>query len=231
MTGEATDMRKLLTVAVLILGLGACAEPPRPETSADQRAKCEEALKPSAVTWLESRVQASAVSFQVARNTAEAGESLAKDLSAWQPGRRHESDIGSVRVCSISAPSPGARYRVEYEVSTEALDMVSSPRRGSMVRVSDDVVLTSSWRPPVEDVPDGIGRGEYALYVRCRVPGADPGQLDGAPLKGELEDSLTNESSARVHYTHLLHSARVMVKALGCTNRPVVPAQPPASVK
>ncbi|MEV5443237.1 hypothetical protein AB0N23_11970 [Streptomyces sp. NPDC052644] len=224
-------MRKLLTVTVLILGLGACAEPPRPETSADQRAKCEKALKASAVTWLESRVQKSAVGFQVAQDTAEAGNLLAKDLSAWQPGGRHESDSGSVRVCSISAPSPGARYRVEYEVSKETLDMVRAPKRGFLVRVSDDVVLTSSWRPPVEGVPEDIGRGEYAVYVACRVPGADPGQLEGAPLKGELEDSLTNESSARVHYTHLLHSARVMVKALGCTNEPVVPAQPPASVK
>jgi hypothetical protein len=224
-------MRKLLAVAVLILSLSACAEPPRPETSADQRAKCEKALRASAITWLESRVEKSTLGFQVAHDTAEAGDVLAKDLSAWQPGKRHESDIGSVRICSISTPSPGARYRVEYEVSKDTLDMVRAPGRGYLVRVNDDVVLTSSWRPPVEGVPDDIGRGEYAVYVACRIPGADPGQLEAAPLKGELEDSLSNEGSARVHYTHLLHSTRVMVEALGCTNKPVVPAQPPASVK
>ncbi|MFV2118730.1 hypothetical protein ACE14D_09880 [Streptomyces sp. Act-28] len=224
-------MRKLLTVAVLILGLSGCAEPPRPETSADQRAKCEKALRASAITWLESRVKKSTLGFQVARDMAEAGDVLAKDLSAWQPGKRHESDIGSVRICSISAPSPGARYRVEYETSKDTLDMVRAPGRGSLVRVNDDVVLTSSWRPPVEGVPDDIGSGEYAVYVACRIPGADPGQLEGAPLKGELEDSLSNEGSPRVHYTHLLHSTRAMVEALGCTNKPVVPAQPPASVK
>ncbi len=67
--------------------------------------------------------------------------------------------------------------------------------------------------------------------MACRIPGADPGQLEGAPLKGELEDSLTNEGSARVHLSHLLHSTRLLVEALGCTNKPVVPAEPPAAVK
>ncbi|OEJ95914.1 hypothetical protein [Streptomyces thermolilacinus] len=161
----------------------------------------------------------------------EARDLLLDDFRAWGPQTPYGNGTQSVRVCSISGPANTARYRLAYEVSKDRLGAVRPPGRGSMVRVNDDIVLTSSWRPPVEGLPGAVGRGTYAVHVACRIPEADPGQLDGAPLKGELEDSLTNESSARVHYTHLLHSARVMVKALGCTNKPVVPAQPPAAVK
>ncbi|MEU7568462.1 hypothetical protein AB0A99_21135 [Streptomyces fradiae] len=167
----------------------------------------------------------------LSNDVAEVRDLLLDDFRAWGSDASHGTDTQSARVCSVSGPASAARYRLAYEMSKETLDAVRAPGRGSLVRVNSDVVLTSSWRPPVEGLPGAVGRGEYAVYVACRIPGTDPGQLEGAPLKGELEDSLTNESSARIHYTHLLHSTRLLVEALGCTNKPVVPAEPPAAVK
>lgn len=229
--GGDTEMRKLLPLALLALCLSGCVKAPEYETPADDRARCEKALPDSAITWLSGRTGGGTLGFMLSRDVAEARDLLLDDFRAWRPQNPHGTDTQFVRVCSMNGPAHGSRYQLEYEVSKEGIGAVRAPGRGSVVRVSDDVVLTSSWRPPVEGVPDSLGRGEYAVYVACRVPGADPEQREGAPLKGQLEDSLSNEASARVHYTHLLHSTRLLVKALGCTNKPVVPAEPPDSVK
>lgn len=226
-------MRRAAIIVVLAFALSACGKPVPAEPTAVFRAACEESLSGPTITWLERR--ASTLSFRLSRGIDGTRDRISKDLRAWKPGVAFPwTDTGSVSMCGVGGPGHGDHYTVEYRATADALDMIHAPGglgRGSLVRVNDDVVLTALWRPPMEGVADDIGAGRYRVYVACQVPGADSGQLERAPLMGELDDTLTNESSARIHYTHLLHSTRLLVEALGCTNKPVVPAEPPPAVK
>ncbi|CAL9441514.1 hypothetical protein SUDANB38_02277 [Streptomyces sp. enrichment culture] len=218
---------------LLALSLSGCARPVPADPIAESRSRCEESLGGSAMTWLERRV--STLSFGFSRGIDGTREWISRDMRAWKPGVAYPwTDTGSVSMCDMGGPGQGDHYTVEYRAYGETLDMVRAPGgygHGSLVRVNDDVVLTALLRPPIVSGAGDIGTGTYRVYVACQVPGAHPGQIEGTPLEGTLDDTLTNEASARVHYTHLLHSTRLLVEALGCTNKPVVPAQPPASVK
>jgi hypothetical protein len=133
-------------------------------------------------------------------------------------------------MCIVGGDGPG-HYSLDYRTSHDPLHTIGAQTfRGTRTKVSADVVLTSDRIPPGAESARP-SEGIYRVYVACQAPQAVPEQRAGVLLRGELRDTLTGETDPRVPYTHLLHSARVMVKALGCTNKPVVPAQPPASVR
>lgn len=133
-------------------------------------------------------------------------------------------------MCFVDGDGPGD-YILDYRTSHDPLETVGAQTpRGTRAKVNADVVLTSDWIPPGAESARP-GEGIYRVYVACQAPQAVPEQRTGVFLRGELTDTLTGETDPRVPYTHLLHSARVMVKALGCANEPVVPARPPASVR
>ncbi|MFF3244371.1 hypothetical protein ACFYWY_11720 [Streptomyces sp. NPDC002870] len=69
------------------------------------------------------------------------------------------------------------------------------------------------------------------MFIKCKIPGTPAKQESGVPIEGSMSDTLTGDTSARTHFTHLPHSARVVAKSFGCQNKPVVPFEPPASVK
>lgn len=100
--------------------------------------------------------------------------------------------------------------------SYASFDRSQQEKRRSAAPINNDVFVS---RSPGHD-------RIFEVFIRCQIPGAVSGQKDQMPVIGQLVDDLTGEDDARAHYTHLLHSARVMIKALGCTDKLPVPAQP-----
>ncbi|WP_228978668.1 hypothetical protein [Streptomyces sp. DH12] len=152
----------------------------------------------------------------------EARSAYYRHLREWKPTQDPGKLPRSAELCSVKRESdPSQLLYLSYGWSYAPFEHYRQQKDRPVFVVNDDVLLTSG--------PDR--QASYHLYVRCQIPGALPQQKDEVPVSGSLTDTLTGETDPRVPYTHLLHSARVMVEALGCTNKPVVPAQPPASVR
>ncbi len=127
-------------------------------------------------------------------------------------------------MCIARGPDIGY-YSLHYSRSFGPISAIKSEDESDRTLVNPDIVLAS------QTPPEASGPPSYRIDISCQIPGAAPEQKDQVLVSGWVIDDLTGQRNTRMSYTHLLHSARVMVKALGCTNKPVVPAQPPASVK
>ncbi|OII60305.1 hypothetical protein BJP40_10800 [Streptomyces sp. CC53] len=145
------------------------------------------------------------------------------NLRAWSPEKSGWGSTDFATMCSVrkqQEPDAGV-LSLSYGSSYAGFDFYQKSDERGIVPVNDDVLLSRpySWDPTA-----------YWVIIRCRMADAPAEQADRAPVIGMLTDGLTRDRDPRVHFAHLLHSAQVMVKALGCTNAPAVPDQPPASV-
>lgn len=116
------------------------------------------------------------------------------------------------------------RYGPSYFTFDTPLDEVSAAGDKAIeTPVNSDVKLVHG--------KDRDGGVSYRVYVKCKIPGTPAKQENEIPVEGRLTDTLTGDTGARVHLTHLLHSAKVVADSFGCENKPVVPDEPPASVE
>ncbi len=158
------------------------------------------------------------------KHVDEVGTLIQGNLRGWRPDKSGRGSTDFAGMCSVRKqqdPDAGV-LSVSYGSSYAGFDFYRKNDDRGIVSLNDDVLLSRpySWDPTA-----------YWVIIRCQVAGAPVEQADGAPVIGMLTDGLTGDTDPRPHFAHLLHSARVMVEALGCTNKPVVPGQPPASVR
>lgn len=218
--------RNLVPLALsLLIAIGGCTgtEPSPAVSPAGSRgaAMCEEMFGSSGKSWIKEHTQPEQLLLGADSDLDETRSLYFRRLRAWKPTDDQVSPRSTV-LCSIRKESDDTQLlTLSYGWSYAPFEYHQQQKDRAAIKLSSDVVLSKDLYQPYS----------YDIFVRCRVPGAAPGQKDAVPIKGSLNDGLTGEKSARVHYTHLLHSARVMVEALGCTNEPVVPAEPPASVE
>ncbi|GAA4916325.1 hypothetical protein ACFPM3_21575 [Streptomyces coeruleoprunus] len=214
-------------VLALFLGVAGCAIDPvsEPEPVADHRALCAEVLGGSAVEWLERQAAPVELDYATSADIAEARDRIHRNLRSWEPGQGHSAiTLSNIDVCLAAGPGIG-NYLLDYDTWHNGIDTVRAPVGGTRTRLNADVLLTA------ERSSGSRATGRYSLYVACQLPGAAPQQGRNVLVRGRLTDTLTSDKSPRTPLTHLLHSAHVMAKALGCTNKPVIPAEPPAFVK
>ena len=227
-------LRRQLTpaaLAVVLFGAGACTggedgtkEDPPP--AAADGSVCDALLGDAGMAWLKDRTGGT---FR-----PEAGDDLKKARSLfyrqvenWDAGDSGARTFLRADLCRATGAGGGKQFEVRYGPSyfpfdapfEEASDV--SPAQ-TVTEVDPDVKLVHG--------KDADGATRYRVYVRCKIAGTPAQQESEVPIEGLMTDTLTGDTDARVHLTHLLHSAKVVADGFGCENKPVVPGQPPASL-
>ncbi|MFD5450655.1 hypothetical protein [Streptomyces sp. NPDC127100] len=206
----------------MLLASTACSSA---ETTDSAPEPCAELLGPAGVDWVRNsgtpNGPAGTSDLEGARKYfyEKAGE--------WEPGDEAVPTYSRTEVCKVLATekeSPRKHLTLGYGPSLFPFDFPFAEDKGvydsvSVVPVNSDVELVT--RKDDDSV-------DYSVYVKCRVPGAPAGQETGMPIEGTMTDTLTGDTDVGTHLTHLLHSARVVVKEFDCRNKPSVPTRLPA---
>lgn len=206
----------------LLTGTGCTAEKETGDPDAAAKAVCREVLGDAGFRWLQDGVgKASEMSMSSDHDPEDVRSTFRNHLNGWTPEGNPVSPFAGVRVCTVGYDE----FSLEFGPSILPLDSPISEN------IDDRLIET----PVNSDVKLLRKLGDldvsYYVFVGCKVPGTPAQQKNDVPLEGKMRDEVNGNSSARVHFTHLLHSAKVMAKAIGCENKPVIPAEPPASVK
>jgi hypothetical protein len=214
-------------VAVVLLGAGACTagedgdtQDPPPATAG--ASACGALLGDAGTAWLKERTGGKA--------RPEAGDDLEKARSLfhrqvenWGPADSGARTFLRADLCRATGGAGlfEVRYGPSYFPFDEPFDKASdvSPAQ-TVTEVNPDVRLVHG--------EDADGATRYRVYVRCKIAGTPAQQESEVPIEGLMTDTLTGDTDARVHLTHLLHSAKVVADAFDCANKPVVPEEPPA---
>jgi hypothetical protein len=233
-------MRRPLTLAalaVVLLGAGACTadedtkkdRTEKDTTAAPDDSTCNELLGDAGLKWLEDRTGGKA-RLKVPDDLKSARALFYRQVENWGPNDTGVRTFQRADVClartdvADTAKELEIRYGPSYfpfdtpfdEVSTAGEKAIETP-------VNSDVKLVHG--------KDTDGTLRYRVYVKCKIPGTPAKQENEIPIEGLMADTLTGDTGARVHLTHLLYSAKVVADSFDCENKPVVPAEPPASVK
>ncbi|MEU6706254.1 hypothetical protein [Streptomyces wuyuanensis] len=235
-------MRRLATpaaLAVVLLCVGACTSDKGKNTDADAApddSTCRELLGDAGLKWLEERTGDKA-RLKVEDDLNSARSLFRRQIQNFYRKAKQQSPedplarlFQKADVCESKKDSTkrGKEFEIQYgpAATTFDRDLGDSSDGGFTyieTPVNSDVKLIRMTNP--------WGTISYTVNIKCKIPGTPAEQANEIPLEGLMLDSLTGETSTRVHYTHLLHSAKVVADAFGCENKPVVPATPPASVK
>ncbi|MCP9958664.1 hypothetical protein [Streptomyces sudanensis] len=215
----------LVALAFLTAASGCSEGKPTVKPTASESldtAMCRQTLGPSGIRWIEQRITPAQLRFHTEKDFDKTRSFYYEKFREWRPDDLTNILPRSTVMCRAQNSEDHTKLLLlAYSYSYASFERNRQDKSRSTTPINNDVFVSSS--------PDHSRT--FEVFIRCQIPGAVSGQKDQVPVIGRLIDDLTGEDDARVHYTHLLHSARVMVKALGCTNKPVVPAQPPASVK
>ncbi|MEV4684775.1 hypothetical protein [Streptomyces kurssanovii] len=185
---------------------------------------CREILGDAGVGWLQDGVgKGGELTMSSTNDLEDARLSFRSQLRDWTPERKGTPYYSAPSFCT--ATDGFGEFSLEFGPSILPLD---APISGEN---EDGLIVT----PVNSDVRLLLKLGavdvSYHVFVGCKIPGTPAQQKNDVPLEGQMRDGVNGNSSARVHFTHLLHSAKVMTKAIGCENKPVIPAEPPSSVK
>ncbi|MCX4511361.1 hypothetical protein OHA27_13800 [Streptomyces sp. NBC_01619] len=224
------------TVIVLLLGAAACTTGKdketeggaTPTTAADNDSTCKQLLGEPGLKWLEDRTGGKA-RLEVVDDLERARSLFHRQVKDWTPEETGVPTFLRARPClaTTDAADTEKQLEIRYGPSYFPFDTSFDEATGVSPAQTETPV-----NPAVKLVhgkdSDGIVR--YRVYVKCKIPGTPAEQENEIPIEGRLTDSLTGETSTRVHLTHLLHSAKVVADSFGCENKPAVPAEPPASV-
>ncbi|MER7999342.1 hypothetical protein [Streptomyces sp. NPDC095613] len=232
-------LRRTLPIPVMALVLltGACTsdnagEEPTANATADAtagQATCGELLGDAGVKWLESRTGgAGAVRLTSDHGLEKARSMLSGQIRNWEPGRKGVPSYAESDVCRVTGDDdgPAGELAIDYRPSILPFD---APITGSTDSDLTETPVNSDVRL-LRRVADGE-EDQYVVFVTCKLPGTPEQQENAVPIEGTMTDSLTGDTGTRARFTHLLHSAQVMTGGLDCQNEPVIPAEPPASVK
>lgn len=220
---------RLPVLALLLLGMAACTADKSEDSAAAEQATCRELLGSAGMNWLEERTGGPGKARMKSNIDLKKARSLFyEQVGNWDPDSTGTPSFAEADVCraSMDVNDPGKELAIEYGPSILAFDVPfpDSGKEGkpTVTPVNSDVRLI---RRPFDD------EVRYFVFIKCKIPGTPAKQENGVPIEGSMSDTLTGDTSARTHFTHLLHSARVVAKSFGCQNKPVVPFEPPASVK
>ncbi|WP_328725474.1 hypothetical protein [Streptomyces sp. NBC_00259] len=235
-------MRRLATLAALtfvLLGVGACTSDKGKDAAAEATpddSTCKQLLGDAGLKWLKERTGDKA-GLKVESDLKTARSLFHQQIEnfyrkAKEPGPKDPlaNWFQKAEVCESKKDftKRGKELEILYGPAATAFDHnVNRASNGGFkiaeTPVNSDVKLV--------DMTDPGGKISYTLQVKCKIPGTPAEQANEIPLEGQMLDTLTGETSARIHYTHLLHSAKVVANTFGCENKPAVPTEPPASVK
>ncbi|MEV6395769.1 hypothetical protein AB0M39_13475 [Streptomyces sp. NPDC051907] len=229
----------LAVLAVVMLGTGACGSGSdekgekgegsvaAPSDAPDDSA-CKELLGDAGLKWLKDRTGAKA-RLKAEDDLKSARALFYRQVENWGPEDSGvptflESDVCSART---DVENSQKELALRYGASTFPFDFRFDEKSDvgpaqTVTPVNSDVRLVHG--------KDADGKAAYRVYVKCKIPGTPAKQENEIPIEGLMSDTLTGESSPRVRLTHLLNSAKVMAETFDCQNKPVVPAEPPASV-
>ncbi|MFJ6633848.1 hypothetical protein ACIQMR_21040 [Streptomyces sp. NPDC091376] len=222
------------TAIVLLLGAAACT------TGKDDKGKdatteaapdvstCKQLLGESGLQWLEDRTGGKA-RLEVVDDLERARSLFHRQVKDWTPEETGVPTFLRARTCLAATGAATERQlEIRYGASYFPFDTPFDEATGVSPAQTETAVNSAVKLVHGKD-SDGIVR--YRVYVKCKIPGTPAKQENEIPIEGRLTDSLTGETSTRVLYAHLLHSAKVVANTFGCENTPVIPAEPPASVK
>lgn len=208
----------------MLLGVGACSPGTSSESTDDNAATCEDMLGNAGIDWLKERTGPDRLRMESDVDLAEARSLFYSQMRNWDPKNTKYFPFAHADMCLAKRKGVGEEFfTLRYTRSRGPLSRVTVQEGFTKTPVNADVALTHGNMPTVGDI--------YTVYIRCQIPGAPAEQKERLPVTGEIIDTLTGDTNARVHFTHLLHSAKVMADNLDCQNKPTIPAQPPASVK
>ncbi|MFJ6633847.1 hypothetical protein ACIQMR_21035 [Streptomyces sp. NPDC091376] len=231
-------MRRLTTLAaltVVLLGVSACTsdkdKDKAPEATSDD-STCNELLGDAGLKWLKERTGDKA-RLKVEDDLKTARSVFHQQIEnfyrkAKEPGPKdplaHMFQKAEVCESKKDFTKRGKELEIQYGPAGTAFDRdLDDLSDGGFTYVetpvNSDVKLIHMTNP--------WGTISYTVNVKCKIPGTPAKQANDFPLEGTLSDTLTGETSTRVLYTHLLHSAKVVANTFGCENKPVIPAEPP----
>ncbi|MBT2506956.1 hypothetical protein J7I98_13860 [Streptomyces sp. ISL-98] len=220
-----------VTVLTTLLSVSACSserDGDKPGAGAAEESACSEVLGVAGMDWLRDGAGAGKLRMKSDNDLKQARE-IFYELQDWEP--KDSADpfdsilFSGAYVCGVSKEGGGfgENFTVRYEHSVFPFDRISAGEGGTRTPVNSDVTLT------LRKGDDGIP--SYYVYFKCAIPGARKEQKERVPVLATMRDALTGDGRVRVHFQHLLHSAKVMAKSLDCQNKPVIPTEPPAAVK
>lgn len=216
-------------MALILLATAACTSDKgsADSTGAKEKATCRELLGDAGEKWLESRTGGPGKVRMESHHDLEKARSMFQgQVRNWEPGRKGIPSYAESDVCRVRAEAGGpGELGLDYRPSILRFD---APFTGSTDNELIETPVNSNVR--LLHRVDG-NEVQYIVFIRCKVPGTPAQQENGVPIEGRMTDTLTGDTGARSHFTHLLHSAQVVAKAFNCQNKPVVPAEAPASVK
>ncbi|MFF0064130.1 hypothetical protein ACFYRC_21745 [Streptomyces sp. NPDC005279] len=227
-------MRRALSLPVLaslLLGAVACTTGEKKGDSSAEDATCNELLGEAGLMWLEGRTGGPGkVRLKNTDDLKKARSLFYDQVENWGPDDSGVPTFVDADVCRArtDVENPKKELALRYGPSVLPFDFPFGVASG--VTPAPTVTPVNSAVKLVHG-KDRDGRLSYRVYVKCKIPGMPTKQENEIPIEGELTDTLTGDTGARVHLTHLLHSAKVVADSFGCQNKPVVPAEPPTSVK
>lgn len=222
-------------MALMVLATAACtsdnggADPTSTKGAgqAAEQATCRELLGDAGVKWLESRTGGPGKVRMESRHDLQKARTMFQGQAGnWEPGRKGIPSYAESDVCRARADAGGpGELSLEYRPSILRFDAPitgSTDSERTATPVSSDVRLLHR--------VDG-NEVQYIVFIKCKVPGTPAQQENAVPIEGRMTDTLTGDTGIRTHFAHLLHSAQLVTRTFNCQNKPVVPAEPPASVK
>ncbi|WP_406304651.1 hypothetical protein OHA61_23135 [Streptomyces sp. NBC_00885] len=233
-------MRNTLTltaVAVLLLGASACTADKEPKEKAGETSKdavaddatCNELLGDAGLKWLREHTGDKA-RLKVVDDLKRARSLFYQQVKNWGPDDSGARTFQRADACLARTDVANAAKQLEIRYGPSYFPFDAPFDKASEVSPAQTVTPVNSAVKLVHG-KDRDGAVRYRVYVKCKIPGTSAKQENEIPIEGLLTDTLTGDTSARVHLTHLLHSAKVMADTMDCQNKPVVPAEPPASVR
>ena len=225
----------LTAVAALLLGASACTtDKGGKEATNDAVADdstCNELLGEAGLKWLKERTGGPGkVQLKNTDDLKKARSLFYQQVENWGPEDSGVPTFLDADVCRVRTDVENHKKELAFRYGPSGLPFGFPFDKASTVRPAQTVTAVNSAVKLVHG-KDRDGGVSYRVYVKCKIPGTPAKQENDIPIEGQLTDTLTGDTSARVHLTHLLHSAKVMADNLDCQNQPVVPAEPPASVK
>ncbi|MEO3976232.1 hypothetical protein [Streptomyces sp. CAU 1734] len=214
----------------LLLGITACTSGDASDSTAKAQATCKKLLGPAGVDWLDGRTGGDGGLHMGSDNDLKSARSLFYgSVKQWDFTSTEIPNFGLHEVCRVrlDVKDPAKQLDIQFNPSIFPFD--TDFTENSVTRVAPQVTSISRNVRLVHG-EDRSGKTRYRVYVKCKIPGSPARQANDIPIEGQLTDTLTGETSPRVLFTHLLHSAKVVAEEFGCTNKPAIPDTPPASV-
>ncbi|HET6357242.1 hypothetical protein [Streptomyces sp.] len=223
----------LTAVAALLLGASACTTDKGGKEATDdavaEDSTCNELLGEAGLKWLKERMGGKA-RLKVIDDLERARALFYRQVVNWGPEDTGARTFQRADVCLARTDVTDSRKQLEIRYGPSYFTFDAPFDKASEASPAQTVTRVNSAVKLVHGKDrDGIVRSR--VYVKCKIPGTPAKQENDIPIEGQLTDTLTGDTGARVHLTHLLHSAKVMADTLDCQNKPDVPAEPPASLK